>query len=105
MTKAAIGARAAVITIGGIRYVVDIVLSDPQLMNVDEAGAISIARANAVRHGWRFVEPERAELRKPWLTGCSRWLVVPNHEALGSNVRTEIDHETGEILTAAYNPR
>jgi hypothetical protein len=70
-----------------------------------EHEAIAIARENALRHGWRFAEPVRAEFRRRWLLGRLHWLVVSNDGMRGGSTRTEIDHETGEILSAACNPR
>ena len=67
--------------------------------------AIDRAKAFADARGWTWREPINAETYRPWFVMPLRWRVVSNYDAIGMNVRVEIDDATGEVLVGNYIPR
>lgn len=72
-------------------------------MTEDEA--VELARAEAKRQGWAWVDPALATFRKPWFGKGGRWEIYSNAKGLGAKARVVIDAETGAILEKGYIPR
>ena len=67
--------------------------------------AIDSTKAFADARGWTWREPIHAATYRPWFVMPLRWRVVSNYDAIGMNVRVEIDDATGEVLSGNYIPR
>jgi hypothetical protein len=67
--------------------------------------AMDLAKGEAARQGWAWVEPARAILRRPWLGTGGRWEIYSNANGRGATARFVIDAETGAVLDKGYIPR
>lgn len=72
-------------------------------MTEDEA--VELARAEAKRQGWAWVDPALATFRKAWLGNGGKWEIYSNAKGLGAKARVVIDAATGVILEKGYIPR
>jgi hypothetical protein len=69
---------------------------------VTEDEAVELARAEAKREGWAWVDPALATFRKPWFGKGGKWEIYSNAKGLGAKARVVIDAETGAILEKGY---
>jgi hypothetical protein len=67
--------------------------------------AIGVARREAERQGWPWLEPVEARLSRRWLIGPAEWEVASNAHSRGMNVRVRIEDGTGRIRRAGFTPR
>jgi hypothetical protein len=76
----------------------------PPVLN--EERVLEIARAEAARHRWDWVEPVRAwTFRDGWFRGPIRWQVKTNADSIGYNVWVTVDDATGTVRSANFLPR
>lgn len=72
---------------------------------IDRDEAIVRAKNIATEHGWIWVDPAEAILRRSWFGRGGRWEIVSNAMALGAKVRVVLDAKSGQILERGYIPR
>jgi hypothetical protein len=67
--------------------------------------AIEIARREAARNGWPFLEPVRSTYDSYWFRPGGLWCVHTNSEMRGANAVFQIDEHTGKVEHKGYNRR
>jgi uncharacterized membrane protein YkoI len=67
--------------------------------------AISIAKKQALAHGWALVEPLLIIERKRWFGGLSRYEINSDPSMRGSRAHFVIDATSGEIISKGYVSR
>ena len=72
---------------------------------IDERQAITRAREVAAEHGWAWIDPAVATLRRKWFGKGGRWEVFSHSRGHGPKVRVVLDAETGAVLDRGYIPR
>jgi hypothetical protein len=67
---------------------------------------LQLARAEAKKNGWTWLEPAKVEVIRGFLIWGRRiWRVATNHGFRGCNAWFEIDDEAKVIVTKSYCPR
>lgn len=67
--------------------------------------AIEIARSEASKNGWAFVEPLEIVIRRGWFGNVIRFEIETNAGNRGTKARFSIDARTGDIVSDGYVSR
>jgi hypothetical protein len=63
-----------------------------------EQEAIEIAKKFAEDQGWDWIEPVRAEYRRPWFGKGGWWNIWDDQLTIGGNSYIKIDDTTGKVI-------
>lgn len=68
-----------------------------------EEEVVSIARAEAERQGWPWIEP--VLVQSVGSSGSSQWRVMTNTRYMGGNVSIVVDDRTGRVVSKGFARR
>ncbi len=68
-------------------------------MQISREEAISIARKEAEKHGWSWLEPIHVAAKDP------NWIIHSNYNARGANVIVTVHRDSGEVTSVKHWPR